>query len=155
MTDKPTVDRERAHALMMAVIDGESTAADERELDELVATSPDLGAELARLRRVKEVTTTMTLWQPPAEIWDDYWRSVYNRTERGIAWLLVALGGIVVGAWAVWQALEGLLENDSLPLYVRIGVFTVALGFVILAFSVVREKFFMRRRDPYEKEVTR
>ena len=26
---------------------------------------------------------------------------------------------------------------------------------LILAFSVVREKFFMHRRDPYEKEVTR
>lgn len=155
MTDKATVDRERANALMMAVIDGESTTADQRELDELVAGSPDLGTELARLRRVKEVTTTMTLRQPSEETWDGYWRSVYNRTERGIAWLLVSLGAIVVGAWGVWQALEDLLENDSLPVYVRMGIFAVALGFVILALSVVREKFFTHRRDPYEKEVTR
>ena len=155
MTDKPTVDPERAHALMMAVIDGESTAADQRELDGLVADSPDLGAELARLRRVKEVTTTMALRQPPEELWDGYWKSVYNRTERGIAWLMVSLGAIVVGAWGVWQALEDLLENESLPVSVRTGIFAVALGFVILAFSVVREKFFVRRRDPSEKEVTR
>jgi len=155
VTDNATVDRERAHALMMAVIDGESTAADQRELDELVTGSPDLGTELARLRRVKEVTTTMTFRQPSEEIWDGYWRSVYNRTERGIAWLMVSLGAIVVGAWGVWQVLEDLLENDSLPVYVRMGIFAVALGFVILAFSVVREKYFMHRRDPYEKEVTR
>ena len=155
MTDKATVDRERAHALMMAVIDGEATAADQRELDALVAGSPDLGSELARLRRVKEVTTTMTLRQPSEEIWDGYWRSVYNRTERGIAWLLVSLGAIVVGAWGVWQALEDLLQNDSLPVYVRMGIFAVALGLIILAISVVREKYFMHRRDPYEKEVTR
>jgi len=97
----------------------------------------------------------MTLRQPSEEIWDGYWRSVYNRTERGIAWLLVSIGAIVVGAWGVWQALEDLLQNDALPVYVRMGIFAVALGLVILAISVVREKYFMHRRDPYEKEVTR
>lgn len=154
MTSNP-VDRERAHSLMMSVIDGEHSADEAKQLDDLVSRSPDLAVELARLRRLKEVTSTMALRMPPEEVWDDYWRSVFNRTERGIAWLLVAVGVIVVASWGVWQALEEILGDTSLPAFVRIAIVSAALGFLILAWSVVRERFFTRRRDPYEKEVTR
>lgn len=154
MTNQP-IDRERAQHLMMAAVDGEITPAERQELDTLVAGSPDLAAEWARMHRVKEVTSTMSLKPPPEEVWDRYWTDVYHRAERGAAWVLLSVGAIVLAAYAIWTAIEHLFEDTSVPVLVRFAVGAVALGFAILAVSVVREKLFTRSRDPYEREVTR
>jgi anti-sigma factor RsiW len=131
------LDRERAQALMMAALDGEITPDGQRELDALLATFPELGAEWRRLVRVKEVTDAMTLHDVPQEVWDRYWTSVYRRTECGLAWILISAGAIVLAAY-----------------WLRFAFVAVALGAVILLVSVVRERLFMHRRDPY-KEIVR
>ena len=154
MTNDDSRNRERARALMMAALDGEISPEDRRQLDALVAESAELAAEWRRLARVREVTSGMTLEQLPQEIWDRYWASVYRRAERGMAWMLVSLGAIVLFAYWLWHAVGALLADTSLPPLVRIAIMAVALGAAILLVSVVREKFFMHRRDPY-KEIVR
>jgi hypothetical protein len=96
----------------------------------------------------------MTLQHLPEEVWDGYWTSVYRRTERGFAWVLISIGAIVLAAYGLWHAAGVLLEDTALPPAVRIATSAVALGLAILAVSVIREKFFMHRKDPY-KEITR
>ena len=146
---------ERARGLMMAAIDGEISPDERRELDGLLASSTELQVEWRRLTRVKEVTTGMTLQQVPEEVWDDYWTSVYRRAERGIAWVLISLGAIVVAGYGLWHAIGALLAESDMPLFVRVAVFALALGGAILVVSVAREKLFVHRRDPYQKEIIR
>lgn len=153
MTHDP-LDRERAQALMMAALDGEITPDGQRELDGLLTTFPELGAEWRRLLRVKEVTDAMTLHDVPQEVWDRYWTSVYRRTERGLAWMLISAGAIVLAAYWLWHVAGALLADTSLPTGIRFAVVAVGLGAVILLVSVVRERLFMHRRDPY-KEIVR
>lgn len=155
MTNTPPVDRDRVQALMMAALDGEITAGDRRELEALVAGDAGLADEWRRFTRLKEVTTGMTLKQPPEEIWDRYWMSTYRRAERGLAWLLVSAGVIVLGAYALWHAVEGFLADSGTPLYLRAAIAALAIGAFILVVSVIREKLFLARRDPYQKEVVR
>jgi anti-sigma factor RsiW len=147
--------RERAQALLMAELDDELTAEDRRELDTLVAADPGLAAELARLRRVKEVTAMMTLRKPSDEMWDGYWMSSYRRAERGIAWLLVAAGALVLAAWGLWHMVGSMWEDTDTPVSIRLAVVAVMLGLLVLLFSVVRERIFTRRHDPYDREVIR
>lgn len=147
-------DVERAHALMMAALDGEATAEERGELEGMLVRHPELGPEWERLRRVKEVTTEMTLRQPPQEVWDSYWASVYRRTERGLAWMLVSFGAAILIGWGAWHAALALMADPDLPLVIKAAVFALALGGAILVVSLVREKLFVRRRDPY-KEVVR
>jgi ferric-dicitrate binding protein FerR (iron transport regulator) len=149
------VDRERARALMMAAMDGETSPAERRELDRLLENAPELQAEWRRLARVKEVTTGMTLQQLPEEAWDGYWTSVYRRTERGIAWILISAGAIVLGAYAMWHAIGAFLADREMPLFIRLAIVAIAVGSTILIVSVIREKVFAHRRDPYQKEIIR
>lgn len=155
MTHTQDVDRERARSLMMAAIDGECTAEERRELDALVAASPELTAEWRRMTRVKEVTTGMRLQTVPEEVWDGYWTSVYRRTERGVAWVLISMGAIVLAAYGLWQAAASLFADTETPLFVRASIVAIAVGSAILVLSVLREKFFTHRRDPYQKEIVR
>jgi anti-sigma factor RsiW len=150
---------DRARALMMAVLDGESTAAEREELDRLLAGDDTLRAEWARLARVKEATTTMTVRRPSDETWDRYWSSVYNRSERKVAWLLVLAGLVVLVAYWLWLAVpelaEGLLGATNVPVVVRAAVAAVLTGGVLLVISVVREQLSTRRHDSYQKGVNR
>jgi ferric-dicitrate binding protein FerR (iron transport regulator) len=149
------IDRDRAHALMMAALDGEASAAEREELDALLARSAELAAEWGRFERLKEVTTGMKLNSPPEEVWDRYWTTTYRRAERGIAWLLVIAGGLVLAGYWIWHVVEALLADTGTPLFLRAAIAAVAIGALILVVSVVREKIFTARRDPYQKEVIR
>lgn len=155
MTGNEGMDLDRAHALMMAVLDGENTDAERRELETLLAGHHELAAEWARLRRVREVTATMQLRQPPEEIWDRYRASVLHRTERSIAWLLVLSGGSVLGGWVLWNWLGSLMADTGIPFVIRIAIVALVIGLLILLLSVARERWSLHRRDPYSREVTR
>jgi hypothetical protein len=154
VTRNESVDRERVNRLMMAAVDGEISTDEQRELDAVVAANPEIRREYEMMRRVKEVTVSMTYDKPPEEVWDRYWTAVYNRVERGIGWILVSVGVVVVGIYGVWKWVEAIWGETGLPLFVRLAILTLAAGLLVLAVSVVREKFFTYRRDPY-KEIQR
>jgi len=155
VTQNDPLDRERVQQLMMAALDGEISADEKRELDAAIAAHPDIAHEWLRFKRVKEVTTGMSLRTPPEETWDHYWQGTYRRVERGIAWLLVSIGAIILGGYWAWHMVEAFFETSDEPLGIRIAIAALVVGGVILAVSVAREKIFTNRRDPYQKEVIR
>ncbi len=148
------LDLDRTHALMMAALDGECTDAERRELVTQLESRPELEAEWDRLQRVKEVTMTMGVARPPEEIWDHYRGSVVHRTERGVAWILIASGVAILGATALWHWVEAWLATD-LPLVIKAASGAVMVGFALLIVSILRERWFLHRRDPYSKEIQR
>jgi ferric-dicitrate binding protein FerR (iron transport regulator) len=150
-----SVDRERVQMLMMAALDGELAPSDRSELETALASHPDIADQWRRLARVKEVTNGMSLRKPAEEIWDGYWRSTYRRGERGVAWLLISAGATVLAAYWVWHAVQAFLQDTSAPLAIRAAIASLVLGAVILALSVLREKLFTHRADPYQKEIIR
>jgi ferric-dicitrate binding protein FerR (iron transport regulator) len=154
MSDFDVQADERARHLMMAALDGELAASDHKELERLLEGDPALAAEWRQLQRVKEVTKTMSMRQPSQEVWEGYWMGVYRRLERGLAWILVSLGAIVVLSWAAWEGLQELWKDQDLPTVVKGGSLALIAGLVILVVSVVREKLVIRQTDPY-KDVVR
>ena len=136
--------------LMMQALDDELSAAQRAELDRLLADDECLRAEWEKLRKVKEVTETMDYRNPPQEIWQDYWVSVFNRFERGLGWTLVSVGAAVLVGYALWHQVQSVLADSGMPAYLKIAIFAVLMGGIILLLSVAREKLFTRRHDPYK-----
>jgi len=145
---------ERARQLMMAALDDELAGGEREELDRLLAEDPELRGEWDRLHEVKEVTNTMSLRRPPEETWEQYFGSVYNQLERGFAWILLSMGAIVLTGWGLWVGLEELWGTTDVPMYVKIAIYATLLGLAVLLVSVIREKLYVRRTDPY-KEIQR
>lgn len=149
-----TDDLDRAHELMMAVLDSECTDAERAEFAELLARRPDLAADWSRMQRVKEVTMTMGMARPPEEVWDRYRRTPFHRAERGIAWTMIAAGVGILGATSLWLWVESWLASD-LPLFVKIAMGSVMVGAALLIVSILRERWQLSKHDPYSKEVER
>ena len=145
--------REEARRLMMAALDGEINPDQRRQLDQLLADYPDLGEDWERMNRVKEVTISMSYREPPEEIWQEYWVSVYNRCERGVGWLIMTLSAVVVLSWVAWEVIAAMFADSTMPFALKLAVLGVAVGAIILLVSVAREKWFIRRKDPYREVI--
>jgi anti-sigma factor RsiW len=144
--------------LLSAYVDGELDVAGVARIEAHLAL-PDAESgfakgEIAKLRRLAQVTDQMRLKEPPAEEWEVFWASVYNRAERSLGWILLSIGLVAVGAWAVTQLVLALIEAENLPLFVTVGIFAASAGILVLLVSVVRERIFKRGRTRY-KDVIR
>lgn len=140
----------RVRELLMAALDGELTPEVRAEFERLLAAEPAVQDEWKRLERLKEVTASMRLRKPPEETWDRYWTSVYSRLERGIAWILVSLGAIVLGSYGAWYGIRDLLADADMPWLLKGGILALIVGLVILLVSVIRHRLFVSRTDPYK-----
>jgi uncharacterized membrane protein len=143
--------KERCQALMMAALDGEITKAENSELQILLNRFPDLRVEYQSFTKLREVTKTMKLKEPDSDIWQTYWYNVYNRLERGLAWFIFTVGAAVVLAYSFGQVLFDLWKNSSLPLILKIGIFGLILGVILLLLSILREKLFLRKHERYKE----
>jgi anti-sigma factor RsiW len=145
---------DRVRRLMMAAVDNEILAEDRAELDAALAADAGLRNEWEAFTRLKEVTGAMTMREPPPETWDGYWEGVYRRCERGLGWILASIGAIVVATWGTWEWVRELMADTGTPLFIRWSVLAMSAGLVILFVSVARERWFVRKSDPY-KDVVR
>ena len=145
---------ERVRRLLMSGLDGELPAEEREELERLLGSDTSVRAEWDRLVRLKEVTDTMKLQQPSDEVWKDYWGSVYVRLERGIGWVLLSLGAIVLISYGLWIGAQELIADTEMPLYLKGAILATTVGVVVLLVSIVREKLFVGRRERY-KDVER
>lgn len=149
-----TVDRERFERLLTAAVDGELNDAEKREFDALLTADDSLKQEFLSYQKIKEVTAAMKLKAPSPEIWDHYWLDVYNRIERGLGWFLFTLGAVILLTYAGFKMIEAIILDQQLALVARIGLLAAVAGLAVLFVSVIREKWFTRKNDPY-KEILR
>ena len=149
-TNKFEADIEHIRGLMMAALDHECSPEDLKILQQALQQNSELEREWQELQRVKEVTNMMSVRKPPDEIWSNYWTRVYARNERRVAWVLVSVGAIVLLSWGLWQGVLHVLAELDMPDFIKFAIGILAIGTVILAVSVVREKLFVNRNDPYK-----
>lgn len=149
------MNNETIQNLLMKVVDGLATAEEEAALQEAIRADGKWEQELRAYRKIKEVTDSMQLKDLPDSYWQGYWASVYRTTERGIGWVLLSVGAIILLATVGFVALGDFFMSSDVPLIVKIGVTAAGLGVIILLVSILRERFFARGHERYEKEVER
>lgn len=151
---KLAADRERFQQLLMGAVDQELSAAEQEEFEKLIQQNSDFNEEWTKFISMKEVLITMKFKNLPEKTWDNYWLNVFNRLERGLAWILVSVGSVILITFGLFKAVEEMFQDQHLILIVKVAIIAVLAGLVILLVSVIREKLIVRRSDPY-KEVKR
>lgn len=134
-----------------AYYDGELTPEQKSQLEEHLRYCPECRAEFQEARQFESLMASFSLPQPSEEVWTMYWSSVYNRLERGLGWILLSVGSIILLLFGAYKLVEGIIQEPSLPLVLKIGVLTFLGGLVILLVSFLREKLFLRQRERYKE----
>lgn len=140
--------------LLMAYIDEEISDGDRLRLEEHLRGCAECRAELDGFRHLKEVTDDMKFNFPEERLWATYWSGVYNRLERGVAWVLLSLGTIILVVYGIYELIELVVGDMRLPWPVKLGAVFLLAGIVALFVSTVRERIFAMKSDRY-KEVER
>jgi len=93
--------------------------------------------------------------EPPDEAWENYWSRVYNRLERGLSWILISIGAMILLFYGGFKAVESLVKDPAVAILLKVAILVLLAGLVILFVSVVRERIFTYKKDKYAKEVKR
>jgi hypothetical protein len=144
---------ERFRELAAGHLDRELSPAETEELRRHLEECPDCRLELERQRELKEVIDTMKLPEPPPELWDRYWLGVYNRLERGVAWVLISVAAVIFLGAAAYHLILALFTEAEMPVIMRVGLGCGVAGLAILFVSVLRERLFVRGKDKYREVV--
>ncbi len=136
-------------ALMMAYLDDEITPEEKKIFEEHILQCRTCAAELKDFQKLKEVTDTMKLNEPEDKVWNAYWSGIYNRIERGTGWILFSIGVIIMLCYGGYKVVEELISDPEIGLFVKIAIFALIGGFSILLVSVLRERLYFWKKDPY------
>ena len=140
--------------LLAGYMDGELTREENERFKRHLSHCTDCREDLLQLGELKEVTEHMKHEHLPDAFWDQYWLGVYNRMERGLAWILLSIGGAILVGFGMWQLVNEFFLDADVPLLLRFGLGITIAGSAVLFISLARERMRMWRHDPY-KEVQR
>ncbi|MDY7010104.1 MAG: zf-HC2 domain-containing protein [Planctomycetota bacterium] len=141
--------------LMMALLDGELPPEQREKLESHLATCESCRQELAEFIAMKEKLAMVKFREPSDDELDRYWKSIYNRVERGMGWVLFSLGAIILLCYGSFKLIEEIIRDPKIALILKIGVVALIFGVVILFVSLLRERLAVRKADMYSKEIKR
>lgn len=145
------MDHQKIKKLISSYYDKHLSEEQKNLIEEHIQQCEECRKEFEETGKFEEVMQKMELKQPPNEMWQVYWLSVYNRLERRIGWILLSIGAIIMLFFGGYKAIEGIMEDPTIPLILKVGILTILGGLVILLVSVGRERIFVRQRERYKE----
>lgn len=145
---------ERTLYLIEKYIDNSLTKEESAELENLIQNSPEIKKDIEEQKNVREVLSKMKLKDPSKEVWDGYWLGIYNRLERGLAWIAISIGLLVIFGYSSYEAVQSIIKDTHTPQFVKISLGVFFFGLLVLIWSLLREKFKTSKNDKY-KEIQR
>ena len=141
--------------LITGYVDDELSVADRERLESHLRACDACQRERDELVAFKEHLTMIKFKEPSDAELERYWKSIYNRLERGLGWILFSLGAIVVSCWVAFEAIEEVIKDPNVSLLLKVGIVSLIVGGVVLFVSIVRERLTIRKTDKYSREVER
>ena len=141
--------------LLTAYVDDELPADDRDRVDTHLAGCESCRQTLADLTALGEDLDMIKFKEPSDAELERYWRSVYNRMERSIGWVLLSIGVIVLLCYGAFELVESFIRDPGVALAAKIGVVALLVGVIVLFVSLLRERLAVRKSDRYSREVER
>lgn len=145
------MDHQKIKELISSYHDRELNEEKRKQVEQHLKECPECRREFEEMGRFEEVMSKMELKKPPSEVWQIYWASVYNRLERRFGWILFSIGAMILIFFGGYKMVEGIIQDPSTPLLLKVGILTLMAGVVVLLVSLIREQFFVRKRERYKE----
>ena len=101
-------------------VDDEMTPEEREEYEKHLSVCEDCREAVKRFEELKSITGRLRMKDPTDEFWESYWKSIYRRMERRIAWIFIAIGSAMFLVYAAYQIIRSFneltWEKVALPL---------------------------------------
>ena len=145
------MDHQKIKELISSYHDKELDEEKRKQVEEHLEECPECRREFEEMGKFEEVMSKMELKKPAREVWQVYWASIYNRLERRIGWILLSIGAMILIFFGGYKMVEGIIQDPNTSLLLKIGILTLMAGIVVLLVSLIREQFFVRKRERYKE----
>jgi predicted anti-sigma-YlaC factor YlaD len=145
------MDHEKLKELVSSYLDGELSQEERKLVEKHLEACSECRHAYREMAELGEVMRKMTIKEPPKEVWKVYTESVCNRLERGIGWILVSIGAMIILFFTGYQALKGLILDPGVPLIIKAGILCGLAGVAVLLVSLIRERVFVNKRERYKE----
>jgi len=139
--------------LLLKVVDGVASDKEREEFFNHVQTCEECRREYGEFNNLEELMSTIKLKDLSEEAVETYWQSLYNRLERGLSWILISIGAILLLGFGGFMLIKEFVINPTVSIVLKIAVCTILGGMIVLLVSVLKERLFVRKYDKYSKEV--
>ena len=130
---------------MMGYLDGELDEDRRRRFERKLAEDPELAAELARYRRLQDLTGSLQFKEPSDLEWQDFWNGLYNRLEHKAGWIFLVVGALLLAVYGI----EEVISSPEIRPLLKIAILSLVAGFALLLTSVYRAKQRLKKVDRY------
>ncbi len=141
-----------ARVLLMGFIDGELSADEARQVEDHLAVCPACRGELASYQQLGRAADSLATEAPLVNT-DLAWERIYDRITRGVGWLLLWVGVTLMAGFGLWAFGSEFLLDSEVPLVMRLGAGTFAVGSLLLLVNILRERLFRRKTERYDEVV--
>jgi hypothetical protein len=141
---------EKYKGLIMGLIDQELTPEETVEINDHLRRCEECREEYEQLRETAAKIETVSFVEPQEEALKKIWKSPYSRFTRNSGLFLVLAGWLSLVIYGLFQS----FRSSEEPVFSKVAVAAVIIGFFILLFTVIRERIHEYKSDPY-KEVER
>ncbi|MHC5142406.1 MAG: anti-sigma factor [Planctomycetota bacterium] len=135
--------------LMMGYLDNELDEHQKKMFTEHLDQCPECKKELAEFKELKQLADEVALTEPTDELWQQYWKNIYNRFERTLGWILVSVAAIILLIYGGFKLIEEIIQDPTIDMVLKIGLVALIVGVATLFVSVARERLYLRKKDPY------
>jgi predicted anti-sigma-YlaC factor YlaD len=142
-------------SMITGSVDGELSPDQQQRLGGHLASCPACRQELAEVRALKEKLSMIRFTEPSDAELQRYWSGIYNRLERGVGWVLLSVGTIVLLCYGGFKLVEQIVRDPQVAWWAKGGVLAFVFGLAILFVSLLRERLAVRKLDKYSREVDR
>ena len=136
--------------LMMGYLDNELNEQEKKMFTEHLDQCPDCKKELAEFTELKQLADEVALAEPTDELWQQYWKNIYNRFERTLGWILMSVAAIILLIYGGFKLIEEIIQDPTVDIVLKVGLVALIGGLAILFVSVLRERLYLRKKDPYK-----
>jgi predicted anti-sigma-YlaC factor YlaD len=145
------MDHQKIKELISSYHDGELEEEQRKKIEEHLQKCAECRREFEEMGKFEEAMRKMELKKPHKEVWEVYWSSVYNRLERQFGWILFSIGAIIFLFFGGYKAVEGIIQDPTIPVIFKVGILAAMGGIVVLLISLARERLFIRKRERYKE----
>ena len=146
MANKTNGIDEHVGELLSGYLDGELTQQQRQRVEIHCEACKECEKNFEELQVLRESIGKARLSELNQDVWRERMDNATVRTTRGIGWLLI-LGGVLV---AMGIGVYEFVFDSSLGLVEKLVVGAIYGGFVVLFFSVLRQRLIERKTDKYK-----
>lgn len=139
--------------LLLKVVDGVASEQECEEFTNHIRSCEECRREYGEFKSLEELMSTVKLKDLSEDARAAYWHSLYNRLERGLGWIFLSIGAILLLGFGGFMLIRTFIADPTVSIVLKIGVCGVLLGIVVLLVSVLKERLFVKKYDKYSKEV--